>query len=888
MKSLILRIYFLLTGLEGLLVAGVILRTPSEQGDALLLGLTPERLVLLLGVLLAVSVPIYAFVLFWLKTAKFRSLQKRIETIAQCERLLAILTLLAGVLLIVGAQIYQYAAASTDLVHQAYFTRLQPLILWLAALMVQTVVSLLLLRYGKRIFRRKILRVVLIFGFFLLAWGWIAQSGYGFTEETPETGIFHHPNAPIMGVQVFLAWGVAMLFGVLWYGLGLLRQRWPWLRFLHNDLLIGVVIWLVTYIVWMGIPLTSSWFANPPLPPTYSFSPNSDAFRYDSVAQSILAGQGFRVGKWSEMVERPMLSFWLAVFHAISGLGYESILGLQVAVLSFIPVLAYRLTKSLHNHISGMLVALMIMLRERNAILLGDTITVSHAKLLLSELPAMLGVLMFLWLFVEWSKKPDKRGVYALLAGGVMGFFMLIRQEIGAIVFLVGFGALLVMVRKPATGFAQRVLLWSKGMVLVFVGIILMVGPWVWRDYSIAPHNREAWLIRNDPDRMLQKFWRLITPDEQADFWDGSRLSFNWEEAVVKVDLKPSLRTLENDINSDVLLNHLVDSSVQSVLYLPINNRILLPVEYSFEHHPPMSYKKLCCELERFVRDTPYWWPQWSGDIPTTSYVPLGLTLLLLAVGIGAVWQRQKLIGLFPLLALFAHIIIFALMKRSGGRFLVVTDWASAMYYGIGLTELSMGFWGWMNIAPIDPGEQKKLRESSQAWNTKWMYGLVILVILLIGSAPPMVEKIIPERYTSEQKQIRLDALLHEENNLLTKHEREIWDSMLSSGGSVMYGRALAPIYYQPGTAKLDAGFRARQKPSRIEFYLIGTKRRALDIPTHDWMVDFPYGSDVMVLGCSTDIVSVAIYEDDGENLRDVLWREPILEYPVTCPLPGE
>ena len=239
MKSLILKTYFFLVSLEGMLVTGVILSTPSEQGDALLLGLTPERFVLVTAVLLLAIAALYAALSAWFKPSHFATLQTWVESFVSLEWLLAILTLLGGILLIVGAQIYQYAAASTDLVHQAYFTRLQPLVLWLAVLIPQTILGLLLIRYGKKIFRKEILRVVIIFGAFLLIWGWIARSGYGFTEETPETGLFHNPNAPILGAQVFLAWGIAMLFGALWYGLGKLRHRWSWLRFVHNDWIVG-------------------------------------------------------------------------------------------------------------------------------------------------------------------------------------------------------------------------------------------------------------------------------------------------------------------------------------------------------------------------------------------------------------------------------------------------------------------------------------------------------------------------------------------------------------------------------------------------------------------------------------------------------------------------
>ena len=881
MKSLILKIYFFLVSLEGMLVTGVILSTPSEQSDALLLGLTPERFALVTAVLLLAIAALYIALSAWLKPSHFGTLQSWVESFVSLEWLLAILTLLGGILLIVGAQIYQYAAASTDLVHQAYFTRLQPLVLWLAVLIPQTIIGLLLLRYGRKILRKEILRVILVFGLFLLFWVWASRSGYGFSEETAETGLFHNPNAPIMGAHAFLAWGIAMVFAALWYGLGKLRQRWEWLRFLRNDFVIAFAIWLVTFIVWMSIPLTTSWFVNPPHPPTYSFSPNSDAFLYDSAAQSLLIGQGFQVGRWLKMVERPMYSFLLAIFHVIAGLGYESILGLQVAFLSFIPVLAYRLTKSLHNHVSGVLVALMLMLRERNAILLGDTITVSHAKLLLSELPAMLGVLLFLWLFVEWSKEPKKRGVYALIAGGVIGFFMLIRQEIGVIVFLVGLGALFVMIRRPGV--------WLRGMAFLFVGLFLMVGPWIWRDYSTAPKNRQAWLFQNNPDKLVEKLWNLITPDGTTGFDLDEAPSFTWNTSTVKVDLKPRIRALENnDPSFNPILNHLVDSSVQSVLYLPINNRALLSVERSFKHYPPMPYEKLCCELERFVRDTPYWWSEWSGDIPTTSYVPFGLALFLIAVGIGTVWKRQKWVGLFPFLALMAHMSIFALRNRSGGRFLVVTDWATMLYYGIGLAELSIVFFGWMHIAPIESLSQKINHDSDNTWNKNWVYGLVVLIIILLGSAPPLTELIIPQRYSLDEEQIRLENLLQNESDLLDQKEIKDWNSVLSTGGNTFYGRALYPNFYQSGTAKEDANDQARQKGSRIEFFLIGTERKHIEIPTHDWLVDFPHGSDVMVLECNGNIISLAIYSSGEANLRDVLWRDPLVERPVTCPLPSE
>jgi hypothetical protein len=294
--------------------------------------------------------------------------------------------------------------------------------------------------------------------------------------------------------------------------------------------------------------------------------------------------------------------------------------------------------------------------------------------------------------------------------------------------------------------------------------------------------------------------------------------------------------------------------------------------------------------LTDYVRQTPYWWSGWTGEIPANSHPSLWVIFFLIAVGFYAVWQHEKWIGLLPLFAFLAHITTFALINRSGGRFLLPVDWVSALYYGIGLTELSLFFLRWTGGDQIDWLEEKNDYAAFINLNGKkpWLIGLVLLGIVLVGAAPPVAELLIPEQYTIAEKNSRLETLL--QSDTLTEDEIEIWDSVLASGGDVLYGRALYPRYYPAGEAAINVDVikNAEERTSRILFYLSGPKLGFLAIPTQEWGVDFPHGSDVLALGCSTDLVSVAIYDPDKGELIDMLWRDPLVEKNVTCPLTSE
>ena len=147
-----------------------------------------------------------------------------------------------------------------------------------------------------------------------------------------------------------------------WYG-----------KVLSKKGVVGFIVWAVAFGIWIAQPLKPNWFAAEARPPNMVAYPNSDASVYDITAQNLLLGEGFKT-RGSPYTIRPMYGFLLATFHAIGGLDYEPIIWMQVALLALIPALLYTLTTRIHNRYSGILVALLFILRERNAIIMGDTI----------------------------------------------------------------------------------------------------------------------------------------------------------------------------------------------------------------------------------------------------------------------------------------------------------------------------------------------------------------------------------------------------------------------------------------------------------------------------------------------------------------------------------
>jgi len=870
---MISRLFFLLAGIEGLFVIGWILHSPSEAGNARLLGLSPMRL-FLLGC--ASVVDLSAFGLFlssWWKRSWFEGLRDRLKVYAEKKAVSVIVISLCSAGALAGAQLAIYATVVEEPVVQAYLVRLQPLLVWLALICGQLMVLFFCWRFQTRrsnLFRqRDFLAIIAIFGLFLLIWAWLAKTGYGFAEETPERGVFHHPGTPLLGAQVVLGgvislgiWGLSKVFrGRKFFSISSSHVK--------MDLILGMLVWVATFAVWMSAPLKASWFADAPRSPNYTFSPNSDAYLYEAVGQSLLVGSGFWHPQWGPSVARPMYSALLAFFHLLGGPGYEDIIPWQVAFLATFPVIVYCLTSRLHTRISGILAALFVMLREYNAIVLADTITVSHAKVLMADLPAALGGALILLLVVLWVQNPRRNGVYPLWAGGAIGFFLLFRLEVWAL--FAGFAfAGLALWRHPSS--------WIKGSALAALGFCLMVAPWVWRNWQLT---QSIYIINPTYEqRIIEKLLGIggasPAPDRAYASNHANKVaSLLIPSRIRKADSNP---TAQEWSSGEKLLHHYFNNQVQAILYLPMSSNLLFATVHSGIANQTADWYSMCCSSEGYVRDLPYWWSEWDGALASVSYLPMGLSLLVVSAGIHGLWKQQKFAGLLPFLTGAGYLLFLALMNRSGGRWILEVDWLSMVVYSVGLVEIVSGIATWISEKPGTNALEESTPNTSP--QTFWHYFVPALLILLFGASLPLIERYVPRRYTQADIEARLNNLLADKNDMLSEDEELLLREVLQADVSLWSGRALYPRYFQAGDGMDGMGGTYKRPFSRIEFFLVGSDNLWGVFPYSEAGVGFPHGAEVLVIGdqktihYTIEIAALIIYPTGRLMPNEILWSD--------------
>jgi len=435
-----------------------------------LFGITLMILIMIMGV-------IVFFILMVNKDWSFSILNKP-ESYFYSSRWLYILVILLILSSLIMGQFFFQTEATENTLQRAFLVINQPLFLGLSLVSLEGLLGLLIFSgWFKKLKSPDVYRPVLIFLIlFSLGFGLI-QMGYGYKNINTEQYNFDLTGTPIIGYQVILAGIIAAL--------GLLMEEWlnkrrstkKWASPLLKDIVISTVLFLTAFLIWKGLPLTKNTFFVQHRPPNYEYYPNSDALLYDRTAQSLLAvgefrtylgDENFPIGYRPALIffqviqlqnlqdrviinpigHRPALVFFQVILHRIAGLGYEEIINLQLAVFSLLPVLIYILGNSLHSRAAGLLAAVLIILRERNALLLGGVITGVNSKLLMSEIPTMMGIVLFLILFIQWLKRPDQRTILTLLSGGALGATMLVRQEVAVILLFAAVGAALYLHKK--------------------------------------------------------------------------------------------------------------------------------------------------------------------------------------------------------------------------------------------------------------------------------------------------------------------------------------------------------------------------------------------------------------------------------------------------------
>ncbi|HBY06614.1 MAG TPA: hypothetical protein DEH22_02045, partial [Chloroflexi bacterium] len=602
------------------------------------------------------------------------------------------------------------------------------------------------------------------------------------------------------------------------------------------DILIFGLIWLLTIVLWQAQPLTPAYFAPQPVAPNFEYYPYSDAANYEVSAQELLIGLGFGTD-----VRRPLYSLFLALAQLASGVGYAQILLWQIPLLALIPPFLYLLGKALHSRLTGGLIAGLALFHEVNAIRLSSIVNVSHAKLLMSDLPTALGVIAFSVVLIYWWQAPQRHRAYPLLAGGILALTMLVRIQ--------------VVVLLPGVLLPMLITFWGRKRQFAAASLLMLLGmacallPWMWRGQQASGSLSFAEAAQESQIGLIGVRYNL-TPEAALGAPLPGETSNQYSQRMF-ASAADFIAT--HPVNAlKFITAHFLHNLVSTLLTLPPTYASAVPVTY-LEITAARTWEQ-CCSVQSYVRHLPYW-GEWDGRLPGEALFPLIFNLLALAVGLGAAWKHNRGLGLLPLWISLIYALGNALVRSSGWRFNLPVDWVGLFYYGLGLVQIIT--WGAMFFANrLLPDEtQPKLTPTAQI-SFPWGQTLVLGGLLfLVSAAIPISEALIPARYPAGWLAQTLDDPLLQAQLNQAGISEALPDFAAQTGSELIYGRALYPRFYSAGQGIPGQAWFAfvPREYTRLGFYLVGPHSQNVVLPLGDAPANFPHAADVIVLGCLRD-----------------------------------
>jgi hypothetical protein len=822
-KSSILKLYALLAVLESALAFYWLAAIPSDSGNAVLAGYSASRLLLLAGA----AIPFLLFGLI-LVSIHFSS--------ARLDRAVLVLDSILGdgwkwLAVVSASSLLTVAGVTLFLVptirlgdYASIAERLAPLVYLGGLLGAQTLLGQFLWR-GQKFHLENLgqWKPIFVVAGILLAVAaviavWAAWSGIGLK---PETYGWHRPGTPIPFLQLLIALFISLLFMFF-------SNRVKGWKF---EMAAFFALWLAAFLIWQAEPLRrQSYFTPAPTPPNFEYYPYSDAGFYDTLAQSIVIGQGRSL----TVILRPLYIFSLTVFHLIAGQDYSLILTLQTLLLALMPALAFLLVSRMGSQSAGVLSAMLLILRERNSIALTNIIEVSHSKLLLSDLPTAALMLLMVYALVNWLRKTNLNHPLGIAAGACFGLVVLVRSQAQLLLPILLVGIVF------SGGFQ-----WRKALqrTLIFVlGLAIVVAPWVWRNYQVS--GKPA--VENTEFYISLFASGYAEPTDIIDQLPGE----TFDEYSTRIKSQMIRYVFNHPLEiARVYSTYFIHNEICAVVYLPMTFRFY--------------------DLNSYVRQLPFWGDPYI-DLANGYGVMFFLNLALIALGTGVAFRRLGFLGLMPLLIHFTYSLSVVTARISGWRFIMPVDWVPQIYYSIGLIQLVLILASviWNREMPVE----ESIAENPAPFFLGKTYAAIV-GFLLIGMSLPVVELAMPVRYPALSAGELIESHTLDGEQVTASALKNFLE--MEPAAMVAYGRALYPAYYEEGVfwGDTSSNLLAASQFNRIQFTLIGPDQGFVFLPLEETPQYFPHASDVFVVGCrQKGFVRALILKVNDQTLVSSPW----------------
>ncbi len=546
-----------------------------------------------------------------------------------------------------------------------------------------------------------------------------------------------------------------------------------------------------------------------------------------------LGGQYLIIGGKLEtpyFTEKPFYALFLGILHFFFGQSYQTITNIQILILALIPVFLYLLGKELSGNILGLALAVFAIIKETNAILSSYKISVSNSRLMMTELPSALLLLIFSLLVFKWIKRVKPDYSMPLIAGVTIGVAIFVRSN--NLFVLIVFLSLLIF--TGLRNFRQRL----PQIVIFLLGVILVIAPWM--IYSQITYGKDplTWKVQS---ALETRFSVPNTKNRNETPSDLTVSKPNPTSVSIKAIPTWSTPTNTNVESSDYPVpsvnvappheephtNGYYKSEISMVLAHFLNNQVKALFVLPFQIYPADLYT---------ILDQEYWREPvtWDGHLPTESLVAFFVNLVIIAFGLTYAWRTFGWAGMVPLVLEMAYYLSNALVRTSGSRYLVAADWVVFLYFFLGTWEI-------LRIINIIPRiEMKKEKRIFISMKRFW---IALTIAILVGFSLPVINLAFTPLYDNEDKAKVMERLpLEKIEEEIGISSQEIQAYYLNPSILFLYGREIYPAYQIVNQNSIT---------NNITFTLLTPKMYEIVMPFRsNSYAKLPAGEDMVILGC--------------------------------------
>jgi hypothetical protein len=670
----------------------------------------------------------------------------------------------------------------------AFYTRIQPFLIWSFLFSLVNIFVLLILRVGFqrvnflqqwRINRRIYIAGLVSFFILIAIWLFIIITKYGITPIGFETGFWVRNGVPVLNAQILITSVSLLIIYYLVYKVFHPNSLLPIKTNRAINIGIFILIWIIASAVWIATPQPTSLYNPGPVQPGNDFYPWSDAQVYDNCAQFVFIGQKYCNGS---VINYPMYDGFLLFLHVLGGQNNSLVISLQVIVIALVPAIIFLMGKLLFNRFAGLLASAFTIFQVRNSLLGGLQIwNVSYPKMMMTEPLCMLVLVLFSFWFIKYLQNTTKNHFYVLLSGMILGLATLVRHNVWSILPVFGI-AILFSTKK-----------FVKVLAFFVLGFFLATGPWAIR--NVANGSQPFYVLEYFQGYILQSRYQQqnITDENQTDTQPNAESTATRQPT--QQDAKDSVISNSSTAEQNprdfstyqIILSNLLRNSIASFLALPTT-------------HTTGSLKAAI----QNAGNPSLWADNWAGGVNFEQATWIVVNLLVISVGIGAAIHKYKMGGMVPLIVFIMYDAGLAIAKTSGGRYIAPINWIVIFYYALGLTQIILFFLSLFKLErTITVGEgvieEKHSTKTPKRFRSEYV---LIAFLLAISILLPASEYIFPKReYSQDKNSIR--ALLKSQN--IT--DSAITKSLEDSGVQVLYGKAFYPKVFLRGDENLSEFF---------------------------------------------------------------------------------